>query len=451
MKYSNATIYHVAISQQSNSNILTNILSSSTKQLQLGGLVSLLDNSKIKLFGIQYIRSDTMNAQYMQYNGLIIGLSFGNLCKMQITHININYCITLPRISFTNQFGLIGSVDGQLQMQECEYNLNISNGTFNYLGFIGQITALSTEAHIKNIQIQMIMNDSQGSRQSTLVGNQCSQTWSLEKIQVNNSQLYGNYYIGYICGYAQSSGTINEIIVHSSKICIEATGHAYAGSIIGYIINSKNTTIFGIQISGINISASSEQIDPHIGLIIGEQQINSNLTIVDSVTVNSNLQAIALFNTSYNGTMKSSYIGGFVGISYSNLVIQNSQQQNISLNGSAQRNVFSGGVLGFSSSLTNIQFSQIHQKWFFMNTNCKIIAFSGGIIGQAGNTVSINQIQIENYEISCFSSNSTCKLTLNFVKPLIELKDSQSLGINIIDGITLSNCIFTDLENQNGC
>ncbi|CAL6030589.1 Hypothetical_protein [Hexamita inflata] len=217
-------------------------------------------------------------------------------------------------------------------------------------------------------------------------------------------------------------------------------------------LNSHFTIVMNIQITNNLLNTTSELIDPHAGGIVGEQQINTNLTIVNIYIGNYTITAIAEQNNSANVTYKTVYSGGLVGISYSILNVQNILISNCNLNSTAQLNIYSG-IIGHASVKSNITMMNVTSNTVNIISVCKNTVYSAGIIGYTRFVADLNNITISNNNIVCSASSSNCKITFNYIiGNSVKIINSTSQGVNSINNAVQNNCaILNNIDSLTGC
>ncbi|CAL6001173.1 Conserved_hypothetical protein [Hexamita inflata] len=444
-----ATINHIQISTINSTNYIMQIQSTSTNKAQFGGLICSYNDSKITIIDIYYQQNDIWTTSYLYQSGILIGQVISNNI-LSIFNIQINYQFQCKNF---NIFGIVGLTNSVTNMKQCDVKLKAVSENLHYFGCIGLITELSTNIQINQILLFVtISSNNQGGTTSGIVGAQRAENCQVSDINIINSTIFGISIGGLIFGTTSNYGDINNVYIIQSKLEAIASGHSYCGTIIGWISSGSEIIIKNILINTQKLNSSSDLTDPHVGGLVGEQYINTNLTITNVNIANYTVIGIAVFNETNNGTFKTTYNGQLVGITYSQLKVNNIFIQNCDLVSQAQITVFSG-IVGYASDKSNVTISNTSSNTINIQSTGKKYVYSSGIIGYTRFITNINNVSISDIIIVCSSANSYCKITLNFVlSDLIKITNSTSTGVNSINDVVQLNCVtFNNLDSITGC
>lgn len=161
----------------------------------------------------------------------------------------------------------------------------------------------------------------------------------IKNVSLKNIYVYGNRYIGGVCGQNAEYGTIENCSVLSGSV--ESGGglnDICAGGIIGY----NSGIIVGpiTNYADVNVSADAD-IYIYVGGIIGYSNSNENISQIR------NYGNMSSYNPFYDGyTRQHSYCGGLIGSSASSCKISDSFNS-----GSVKSDYVSGGIFGYADSV----------------------------------------------------------------------------------------------------
>ncbi|CAL6092723.1 Conserved_hypothetical protein [Hexamita inflata] len=315
---------------------------------QFGGIVSIMKNqSTLNIYDIIVDSYQTVNTIYTRNFGIIVGyvishennIVINNICLQQIISIKQQYSSN----SIFEMCGLIGQNQGNLQIRN-SYVIQKINGYTRYscLGVIGQQAHFSIDLVVVNLKSSLSLNSSSSSGNS--IGSIFGKMEKALNCSIKNTTVQG---------YINSSGLEN------------------IGGFIGSLYyNNLNITIQYSNMTQLNISGWK-----NIGGYIGFQYQKTNITIIESVNLNSILSGQS--------------IGGFIGVQdyYANTTIQNSSINNTNISSKGQ----AGGILGYCSSTL-----------YLMNLKIQFVRFSTdhyGVVSGSnrGTLIIVNSSSIQNY------------------------------------------------------
>ncbi|CAL6017396.1 Conserved_hypothetical protein [Hexamita inflata] len=307
---------------------------------QFGGIVSQLNKSSMFLKGLINNASQIISAS--SNFGLIIGYGSENIlvniqkqCLKQIYNSNENNYI----------FGLIGYMDGNISIQQCQIQIQVFVKSISEFGIIGrqQSIPLSDFQEILDIVITVSIVSQLGQYAGTLVGFLISKHCVVKEVLILKCILSMYYMNGGLFGYIESANIqITDTTIDDSKISCE---YNYCAGIIGTSYSDQivinNFTLCNSNVTGVQSEA--------IGGLIACVYI-SNISVYDSVIHSSAIQSLQ-------------YAGGFFGYSTTNgatlnvktQLLQNSQVLNTNI--SAQN--ASGFVAFLSYTVLTIKSSRV--------------------------------------------------------------------------------------------
>ncbi|CAL5997329.1 Hypothetical_protein [Hexamita inflata] len=157
---------------------------------------------------------------------------------------------------------------------------------------------------------------------------------------------------------------------------------------------------------------------------------------------------------STSNTTGNAYAGGIIGKIQNNGQIINVQLNNITLKGDGKINSRVGGLVGFltdlseaSITLKNNIISQIS-----LVSKSQQYSYVAGVIGHSVNTtIKIDNLNLRNVTIWGYGSYIQKMLYIYYQNGTYQINDMIASGINLINGIQLNNCIFTNIISENGC
>ncbi|CAL5999710.1 Hypothetical_protein [Hexamita inflata] len=424
--------------------------------MQYGGLIAILISSNVQIKDITFQQFDQWTTSYTQLSGQIIGFINGKQNRVQIKQLCFDY--RLQSNANTNSFygfGLIGYVEGIIQMQSANINYEALNqGVFNEFGSIGITSNNCESALLHEIYIQFKMANNYGQNISSLVASQLATNWSVNEISINNSCVIG-VRTGFISGQAQNNGTVENIQIYSSLSYANGTVyHSFSASIIGF--TEIYTQIYIVYVNTIKTNVSSISNSGWCalaGVVIGEQQPGGKLYIKNILVNNSIILA--------NATVDYSCSGGIIAKLFSVVVMQNCNVTNTVINSSQQsQNVsFSGSFVSFVSQSyiaglpSQLQINACNSDKTHIFSKADNISYSGGIVGYSYISIlEVNNVIVCNIVIIGQSLQIQSKITANYYLSTVQILNSQSFGMNIINNVQVGNCVLiNNINSQSGC
>ncbi|CAL6082303.1 Hypothetical_protein [Hexamita inflata] len=432
-------------------NSISSISSSTNNQMQFGGFIAISISSKVYIKDVTFQQYDLWTVSFTQLSGQIIGLIKGVQSKIQIQQLCVDY--QLYSNASTNSFygfGLIGYVEGVIMMKNANINYKVlSQGLFNEFGSIGITSNNCQNIKLNDMYIQFKMENNYGYNISSLIASQLATNWSIYEITINNSCVIG-VRTGFISGRAYNNGTIENIQVFSSLSYANGTlYHSFSASIIGIIEMYAQIKLIYVKTIKINVSSiSSSGWCALAGTIIGEQQPSGKL-IITNILVNDSIVLA-------KATVDYSCSGGIISKLFGQVIIQYCNVTNTTINSSQQlQNVSYAG--SFVSYVLNTGSTQLQVNTCYSNSTnifgkADNISYVGGMVGYSHNSIiDVSNVVILNIFIMGQSLQIQSKITVNYYLGTIQIVNSQSLGINVINNAQVGNCVFNNIYSQSGC
>ncbi|CAL5974260.1 Hypothetical_protein [Hexamita inflata] len=291
---------------------------------------------------------------------------------------------------------------------------------------------------------------------SALIGYQNCLNWYVSDICVEKSLIIGKDYSGIISAMAFNNGTVKNIIIQQNNIQAYSDWHSYSGCMFGYIFSSNkqytNIIVLNAKLENNTIlslcTTNITSYDTHTGVIVSEQARNTSLQILDT-TIDSCYQVA-------NQSCRKAFTGGYIGLTYGQVNIENSTVQTLSLFAFASDISLTGSIFAmiYSNQSQTIKNSNI--KNITITSNSQNYSYAGGVVAQISQTL---QIIMSNIIIESITLQSYGLITLEniifYVNDNIslayQLNNSYSKGQNIINTIPINNCLLINIKAQDGC
>ncbi|CAL5970262.1 Hypothetical_protein [Hexamita inflata] len=404
---SNIIIKHTSIQvgNISINNQLTTISTTSTNQMQFGGLITCQNSTKLQISDIQVIIYEQISTQFVNSSGQLFGYISNGNC---IYFICIEYQNFIQNSKISN-FGMIGQVNGILliSMISSQYQYQLKNSFINMVGMMGIVCGITS--NFANIEIQTIIKQNQGQSIGAVAGCINSSLWQAQNITVKNSYLTGNFNLGLFASQT-SIGSIITSSFSSSNIISSNLTYSLQGGMIAD--TQGNIQVQLCVVNNLTIFSNNSFAWSVSGGLIGDTHTFTT-NIQQTIVTSSNIEC-------YGSVTSSASSGGLIAWIYDSILqIANVQILNMYLNAQSQTGrVFVGGL----------------------------IAFNGGVNCTIYNT-KIYDIQIVILGTSIYSGVIfSCAYSTVFV-----FSQTYTDGINTINGVYITNCKNVVNLTQTGC
>ncbi|CAL5989988.1 Conserved_hypothetical protein [Hexamita inflata] len=258
---------------QENGPLLANYVQSTSSQYyQFGGLLTNCSRSIISISSIIYDCFQIYQTNFVGNSGLLVGSTYFVESNMTIFKMCLQQQLSSTTLQF-KFFGLIGSNEGNVSIQQSSVTFIIQALYLNGFGLIGQLYSTPISAQILNvttiINTLIISNTSMGQIGGIIGLNYILETLFIQHVIVNNSNISSANYTGGIIGY--TNGYTNWAKV--------ATYYFQNVSVQNSIISSSNISVGGFigQLQSVNLHISHSQIysviiqgNTSFGIILGK-------------------------------------------------------------------------------------------------------------------------------------------------------------------------------------
>lgn len=345
-------------------------------------------------------------------------------------------CKVYANISNDNTSYRVGGFVGYLTAgtsfdKDCLYSGGNITGSADIAAYVGKAENVSevafNGAKIKDGLTITCNSDKAGGYMGYAIGT----TMTIKDVAVNNLTINGKTSSGVLIGVAEGEGvvTVSNAAVTNGRI---TSSGEQSGIVIGYS-TAKTLAIENVSITNASVSGNKNN-----GGVAGKLEGAENSVYINNVKVqNSTISVDGSSNKDYNN------IGGFVGLSNTNLTIQECEMS--SGNVTATKSQSAGGLIGAIEG-------QVITSIYKCTSSAKIdtgIGYAGGIIGYDGHqgTNSLTQI------ISCSNSgNVDCqeaRLTYGGVFNRTNYESEHSGAGGIIGSIRLGGAVsIVDCSNS---
>ncbi|CAL6037188.1 Conserved_hypothetical protein [Hexamita inflata] len=414
---SNVQINHVSI-QVGNVSIYNQISLISTTQanfMQFGGLIACGNTSNIYIIDLQFISYEQLTQQFVSYSGQILGYIINTSTNLLIVCVGeqINAQINTE----IYMFGLLGYINGNLQVNILDAEYYIQQGVYNVVGIIGLVNGSSMNALNVIIQIQTSKNQTGQYFGGFSCFLQATQQ-SISNITINNSIITATTLIGLVAAACQ-------------KLTIQ---NAYISS--SYIYCKSNDAITTVP----------EPASAYSGGMIAETW--NQLTIYISIIQNITMYSYAASQWAISG--------GIVGDSHANTVSisqTNVKESIIQAFGSLVKSVSASALDGFLYNATIlIQNAYVDNIKFSVSSNAVPVSCSGFMSSMSNVSVTINNSQVTSIVMLAYAPYvSTGIIQSNNGASTFIVSDVQTNGVNIINNVIIQNCASVVSQSQSGC
>ncbi|CAL5992163.1 Parallel_beta-helix repeat [Hexamita inflata] len=269
----------------------------SALQYQFGGLASQLNSTNLKVTDLSFNCKQIYKIYYIQNSGLLVGRA--NSSSSNITLQQICLSQVLKSFSAFTSFGVVGYLEGSIQMKQSNIFMNITSSEYiSYFGTIGNVPSICPFTNLQNTQISIAINLNKGAYVAAWVGQHTSPNGTIFNSTIRNTNITASQFAGGF--YAQS---VAAVISYSSVFNCNITSVNHAAGFIGYIsinVSIQNSTTENTVVNYNVIGA---------GGFVGSLYVNTVLHLVNDKTINCSLRG-------------QQYIGGLIGIIDSNNYVQ---------------------------------------------------------------------------------------------------------------------------------
>ncbi|CAL5975758.1 Conserved_hypothetical protein [Hexamita inflata] len=258
---------------------LTQIQSSDSVFFQYGGLCAQATNTMLTFINILYDIQNSITTQFIHDSGVIIGQTFSNFSQIYLQSVCAQYKVQSS--ATTRQYGVIGSVEGNITIQQFSINLNVQVSLLYRFGIVGYIfqNIEKNYSTLENIIITSYSTQNPSTLRSSydvapLIGRN-DQNIVLNFVQVINGSILGCWQISGLIGYVESGlyRQINSCLVYNTTI----VGQQNCGGLIGYTYKIQNVSIQNCNVSNSTIGSTA---NIYGGGLIGNA-LQSNVIIVN--------------------------------------------------------------------------------------------------------------------------------------------------------------------------
>ncbi|CAL5973797.1 Conserved_hypothetical protein [Hexamita inflata] len=262
----------IVVGDENNPLIANYVQSTSNDYYQYGGLLTNCNSSNISINSIIYDCFQIYQTNYVFYSGLLVGYS--QFAESNITIFKM--CLQQQLSSTTLQFkyfGLIGYNQGNVSIQQSSVTFIIKALNLNGFGLIGQIYETPISAEILNITITIntliISNDSCGYIGGIVGLNNIVNTFFIQHVIINNSNISSANYTGGIIGHADGWYRYTEKAVYylqnvSVQYSIIQSSNISAGGFFGSLYHVRCVHISNSKIVSVIIQSIIQ-----FGIVIG--------------------------------------------------------------------------------------------------------------------------------------------------------------------------------------
>ncbi|CAL6040003.1 Hypothetical_protein [Hexamita inflata] len=413
--------------------IQTTLTSTSSNQLQYGGVISQISTSSVIIHDTAVQTYLKQTANFVNSSGIIIGTSISSI-------ISINQLCAFENTTFAgsalNQYGLFGTIGGKISFMDVNINYSaFGNGQFSNFGTMGLLTIDCNYGTFTNIQITFVSIQKSSYEDNeiniaALIGN-CN----AKQVLFKHSIIYGNISaasnVALICGQQNSNFTIhnielaNSIILSSTQIQC-----SISGGLFGFIQSVFINTYYGLKIS-VQVQSIALNYNSYSSCVIGYVNNKMNLTIEKCYVHDSTIQSKSQNKSFASGVLSYAYMTKFIGTD-----IQFDNQSVVSQNNFS----YSSGLIAYSENC-NITISKIFVTYSQIVSNANL-PHSGGYICIAVNSLlNIYKSQINKSQIKGIDNIQN----INFDNTLI----GQTGGIIAMTNHSNISIISTDIQNSN--
>ncbi|CAL6086613.1 Conserved_hypothetical protein [Hexamita inflata] len=267
-----------------------------------GGLITNQSSTTTTISSYISDSYQSINVQYSQYSGYIVGQAFQNLNEIYIDNICLYQQIngTSQKLSY---FGLIGDNEGMLTLTNSSISFSVQSVNLEYFGIIGYQNTLNIE--IINVIATSKFLAQKGTVIGGIVGQSFSSNYTICNVNCLNNNIQNNgsgSYIGSIVGRLENLSSFKFVNsqINNSKLLIGG----WSALLLGFLDKNSSALIQHISISNGDINGSRSN-----AIISGYTSSDSLLTVINATIINC------------NATVSDQSVSIFVGCAYSSTTI----------------------------------------------------------------------------------------------------------------------------------
>ncbi|CAL6024272.1 Conserved_hypothetical protein [Hexamita inflata] len=246
--------------------ICNSIVSNGTNNYRFGGLINMITNTNISLKTLIFDSYLTQSTKQSLYNGLL----FGEADKTN--SINIEKICQFTQFEMTTTsfgcFGLVGTVQGNFSLQQCQLHIILTNGTLENVGVVGYLQSQA-------FAIFNAISDSFG--KLGLLGYAYKSVSTFRNVLLNNSKIQSQYSTGGFVGQLWSATIqIENGTIQFSNISATKSGSA---ALVGNALGSSSISTTLLELKNISILSSTA-----VGYILGANQGQTTFKVQGKTT-----------------------------------------------------------------------------------------------------------------------------------------------------------------------
>ncbi|CAL6053944.1 Hypothetical_protein [Hexamita inflata] len=295
----------VSIGSSNSHNLISAITTTLTTYFAFGGFIAYQNSSTTSISDIQYNSYESWQTAFVLYSGQILGNLNSSLCQIQYICITINQ--TADYDSQFVMYGIIGFINGTLQVNDVISYITLQKGIYNNSGVIGYSAGIS--ANIMNAMIQLFMSQNNGDCVGALSGQLCAIDSNIYNVTVQNSRVQSQYLVGLIAGVIKG-GSVSKVITSSSYLNTTSNlGDSFSASVIALAYNHisiQQCNVFNMSIysnSNKDWSLSSGLIGDYFIIQAIVQQIIVNNSIIQAAGQSNVVSAGGLSAWTFGGNI----------------------------------------------------------------------------------------------------------------------------------------------------
>ncbi|CAL5992171.1 Hypothetical_protein [Hexamita inflata] len=287
----------------------------SALQYQFGGLASQLNSTNLKVTDLSFNCKQIYKIYYIQNSGLLVGSTNYSANFVQIQRTCISFA--LKSISIIQNFGLLGNMQVQLQIEQSNIMMNIiSADSLTQVGIIGYQYIQFVQNNFYSLKVNLNINQNTGNYVGAIVGYNQYPNCTILNSSVQNTNLNASSHCGGFMGYTQLSNVyISQCSLFNSSII--ATTQC-SGGFIGYAY--LNIVIQNSSVQNSNISQKTQQAG-----FVGYLKSSSILLISIGQVFNSNIRGADYSGAFVGFTDAATYLTISDGLIFNNSIIATSQ------------------------------------------------------------------------------------------------------------------------------
>ncbi|CAL6114810.1 Hypothetical_protein [Hexamita inflata] len=176
----------------------------SALQYQFGGLASQLNSTNLKVTDLSFNCKQIYKIYYIQNSGLLVGLTNYSANFVQIQRACISFA--LKSISIIQNFGLLGNIQVQLQIEQSNIMMNIiSADSLTQVGIIGFQYIQFVQNNFYSLKVNLNINQNVGNYVGAIVGYNQYPNCTILNSSVQNTNLNASSHCGGFMGYTYLS------------------------------------------------------------------------------------------------------------------------------------------------------------------------------------------------------------------------------------------------------